>query len=95
MVKRMRNTPPDGSYVYENVVIITDRDEVTTEASMLNQIMKELTSSGADVEDELSCNAWANCHVVAKTDLEYSFRKRGLPSRAHRRWPGARREGRK
>ena len=74
VLKRMKDTPPDGSYIYGNIAIVTDRDEEVSEESMLHQIDEEFAMFQVTADGELTCKKWLDCRVPAKTGLEYAFR---------------------
>lgn len=85
VLKRMVSTPPDGSSAYDNVVIVTDRDDEETERRMLDVLAQTLMENSVSAESGLACGTWSECRIIAKTGTELSFRVHVLiiPSDKH------------
>lgn len=67
-------SPPDKSAVYDNVIIVTDRDEIGTEAVMLSTISRTITNKGFTINDSLICKQWISCTGATRTGNSITFK---------------------
>lgn len=59
-----RNNLATDSEIYHKIVIVTDRDEVDTEESFLNQIKKIFHDRGLIVHTNIGHNQWIECEYT-------------------------------
>lgn len=87
VIKRIENTAPDESDAYNNVVVITDRDDEKTEHVMLKRLTEVLIKHGVTMSSGLSNRAWTKCRNVTKTGTISQFdetpRQQGMQPPAH------------
>lgn len=74
VIKKAILTPPDCSDVYDRIVILTDRDECSTEADMLASLSNEMASMGITSKTQLECKKWIECSGKAQVNVEFSFK---------------------
>jgi hypothetical protein len=74
VLTRMRQGGPDGSDAYDNVVVVTDRDDDDTEKMMLGRLSATLDEGGARGEFALACGEWSQYVVKTRLGLEVPFR---------------------
>jgi len=74
VLKRMREGAPDGSDAYDNIVVVTDRDDDDTEEKMLGRLGATLRAGVVNGDTALTCGEWVPFRLITKLGLEVAFR---------------------
>lgn len=66
-------TPPDLSTVYSKLVLVTDRDEVSTENEFIEKIQAILGECNVFVNGPIENNVWIDCSMNSQIGLSINF----------------------
>ncbi len=74
VLNRNKLSSPDLQGVYRKVVIITDRDEIDTEAAFLGLVSSALVNFGVTCHSVMENNCWLNCEMTNLVGQKLEFR---------------------
>ncbi len=73
VLERNYLSPPPSSNTYSKIIIVTDRDEVGTEQTFIQELQQILTKHNITDISSIANNSWIPCSMCNKIGLSISF----------------------
>lgn len=67
-------SPPDLSGVFQNVIVVTDRDEWNSDIQVLSKLCGQLNKKGITSAQTMSCEKWLQFNGKIQIGYDFSFR---------------------